>query len=136
MYLTYTDAQRTLRDELRAYFAQLMTPELRTALSEGELEGDAYKEMVRQLGRDGMLGISWPKEYGGQGRDLLDQYIFFDESQRAQVPVPFLTLNTVGPTIAAFGTPEQKDFFLPKILKGDLHFYIGYYEPVAGKDLA
>jgi alkylation response protein AidB-like acyl-CoA dehydrogenase len=136
MYLTYTDAQRELRDELRAYFAQLMTPELRAALSEGELEGSAYKDMVRQLGKDGMLGISWPKEYGGGGRDLLDQYIFFDESQRAQVPIPFLTLNTVGPTIMHLGSQEQKDFFLPKILKGELHFSIGYSEPGAGTDLA
>src|SRR3954451_25022945 len=136
MYLTYTDAQREFRDELRAYFAQLMTPELRAALSEGELEGSAYKEMVRQLGRDGMLGVSWPKEYGGGGRDLLDQYIFFDESQRAQVPIPFLTLNTVGPTIMHLGSEEQKAFFLPKILAGDLHFSIGYSEPGAGTDLA
>lgn len=136
MYLTYTAEQQALRDELRAYFAQLMTPELKASLSEGELEGDAYKEMVRQLGRDGMLGISWPKEYGGQGRDLLDQYIFFDESQRANVPIPFLTLNTVGPTIMQFGTDEQKAFFLPKILKGELHFSIGYSEPQAGTDLA
>ena len=136
MYLTYTDAQREFRDELRAYFAQLMTPELRAALSEGELEGSAYKDLVRQLGKDGMLGVSWPKEYGGGGRDLLDQYIFYDESQRAQVPVPFLTLNTVGPTIMHLGSQEQKDFFLPKILKGELHFSIGYSEPGAGTDLA
>ncbi len=136
MYLTYTDEQRTLRDELRAYFSALMTPERREALSVGELEGPAYKELVRQLGRDGMLGISWPKEYGGQGRNLLDQYIFFDESQRAQVPIPFLTLNTVGPTIMHLGSEEQKAFFLPKILSGDLHFSIGYSEPGAGTDLA
>ena len=95
MFLTYTDEQRALRDELRDYFGALMTPELRASLSQGEMEGEPYREMVRQLGRDGMLGISWPTEYGGQGRDLLDQYIFFDESQRAAVPVPFLTLNTV-----------------------------------------
>ncbi|MCW2672090.1 MAG: putative acyl-CoA dehydrogenase YngJ [Frankiales bacterium] len=136
MFLTYTDAQRQLRDELRAYFSQLMTPALRASLSEGELEGSGYKDLVKQLGKDGMLGISWPKEYGGQGRDLLDQYIFFDESQRAQVPIPFLTLNTVGPTIMHLGSPEQKAFFLPKILKGELHFSIGYSEPGAGTDLA
>ncbi|MDP9182436.1 MAG: acyl-CoA dehydrogenase family protein [Actinomycetota bacterium] len=136
MFLTYTDEQRQLRDELRAYFADLMTPELRASLDAGEMEGNPYREMVRQLGRDGMLGISWPKEYGGQGRDPLDQYIFFDESQRAMVPVPFLTLNTVGPTLMHYGTPEQKDFFLPRILAGELHFSIGYSEPGAGTDLA
>jgi len=136
VFLTYTDEQRQLRDELRAYFAQLMTPELRASLNQGEMEGNPYREMVRQLGRDGMLGISWPKEYGGQGRDPLDQYIFFDESQRAAVPVPFLTLNTVGPTLMHYGTQEQKDFFLPKILAGEIHFSIGYSEPGAGTDLA
>ncbi|MDT7572768.1 MAG: 3-oxocholest-4-en-26-oyl-CoA dehydrogenase alpha subunit, partial [Actinomycetota bacterium] len=136
MYLTYTDEQSALRDELRAYFAQLMTPERVESLSKGELDGPAYKEIVRQLGQDGWLGLAWPTEYGGQGRTLLDQYIFFDESQRAHVPVPFLTTNTVGPTIMAYGTDEQKAFFLPKILKGELHFSIGYSEPGAGTDLA
>jgi alkylation response protein AidB-like acyl-CoA dehydrogenase len=136
VYLTYTEEQSALRDELRAYFAELMTPERVESLSKGELDGPAYKEIVRQLGQDGWLGLAWPKEYGGQGRTLLDQYIFFDESQRAHVPVPFLTTNTVGPTIMAFGTDEQKAFFLPKILKGELHFSIGYSEPGAGTDLA
>ncbi len=136
MYLTYTEAQQGLRDELRAYFAQLMTPERVADLSRGELEGPAYKDLVRQLGQDGWLGIAWPKEYGGQGRDLLDQYIFFDESQRAHVPVPFLTTNTVGPTIMHFGSDAQKEFFLPRILRGELHFSIGYSEPGAGTDLA
>jgi len=136
MYLTYTDEQSALRDELRAYFATLMTPERIESLSKGELDGPAYKEIVRQLGQDGWLGLAWPKEYGGQGRTLLDQYIFFDESQRAHVPVPFLTTNTVGPTIMAYGTEEQKAFFLPRILKGELHFSIGYSEPGAGTDLA
>ncbi|MDP3711047.1 MAG: acyl-CoA dehydrogenase family protein [Mycobacteriales bacterium] len=136
MHLTYTPEQQALKDELRAYFAQLMTPETVAGLSRGELDGPTYKQVVRQLGKDGWLGISWPKEYGGQGRNLLDQYIFFDEAQRAAVPVPFLTTNTVGPTIMAFGTPEQKDYFLPKILAGELHFSIGYSEPGAGTDLA
>jgi alkylation response protein AidB-like acyl-CoA dehydrogenase len=136
MYLTYTPEQQALRDELRTYFAQLMTPERVASLARGELDGPAYKEIVRQLGSDGWLGLAWPQEYGGQGRDLLDQYIFFDESQRAHVPVPFLTTNTVGPTIMAYGSQEQKAFFLPKILTGELHFSIGYSEPGAGTDLA
>jgi alkylation response protein AidB-like acyl-CoA dehydrogenase len=136
MYLTYTEQQSALRDELRAYFATLMTPSRIESLSKGELDGPAYTEIVRQLGQDGWLGLAWPTEYGGQGRTLLDQYIFFDESQRAHVPVPFLTTNTVGPTIMAYGTDEQKAFFLPKILKGELHFSIGYSEPGAGTDLA
>ena len=136
MHLTYTDEQRALRDELREYFGRLMTPERIESLSKGELDGPAYKEIVRQLGADGWLGLAWPEEYGGRGRSLLDQYIFFDESQRAHVPVPFLTTNTVGPTIMAYGSDEQKAYFLPRILQGDLHFSIGYSEPGAGTDLA
>ena len=136
MYLTYTDEQCEFRDRLRAYFAELMTPERVKSLAEGELEGPVYRQLIRQLGQDGWLGLSWPVEYGGQGRDLLDQYIFFDESQRAGVPVPFLTVNTIGPTIMAFGTEAQKAFFLPRIQRGELHFSIGYSEPGAGTDLA
>jgi len=62
--------------------------------------------------------------------------VFFDESMRAGAPVPMLTINTVGPTIMQFGTDEQKDEFLPRILKGEIHFCIGYTEPGAGTDLA
>jgi alkylation response protein AidB-like acyl-CoA dehydrogenase len=82
------------------------------------------------------LGIGWPKEFGGQGRPPSDQFIFFDEAQRAVAPIPFVTLNTVGPTIIQFGTDEQKERFLPGILAGELNFAIGYTEPEAGTDLA
>src|SRR5208337_4608076 len=73
---------------------------------------------------------------GGQGRGPIEQFIFFDESMRAGAPVPMLTINTVGPTIMNFGTQEQKEFFLPKILAGEIHFCIGYTEPNSGTDLA
>ena len=92
--------------------------------------------MIRQLGTDGWLGIGWPKEYGGQARSMVEQLIFTDEAAVAGVPIPYLTLNTVGPTIMRFGTDEQKDYFLPRILAGDLHFSIGYSEPGSGTDLA
>ncbi len=67
---------------------------------------------------------------------MTDQLIFTDEAAVAGVPVPFLTINTVGPTIMRFGTDAQKSFFLPKIAAGELHFSIGYSEPEAGTDLA
>jgi 3-oxocholest-4-en-26-oyl-CoA dehydrogenase alpha subunit len=139
MHIGFTAEQEQLRQRLRDYFAELMTPELRTALasSSGEYgDGDAYKQVVRQLGRDGWLAIGWPAEYGGQDRSVLDQLIFTDEAAIAGVPVPFLTINTVGPTIMRFGTPEQKQRFLPAIAAGELHFSIGYSEPGAGTDLA
>ena len=66
----------------------------------------------------------------------MDQLIFTDEAAVAGAPVPFLTINSVAPTIMAFGTEEQRKFFLPKIAAGELHFAIGYSEPSAGTDLA
>ncbi|OXM66542.1 MULTISPECIES: acyl-CoA dehydrogenase family protein [Amycolatopsis] len=139
MRISYTPDQEELRGELRDYFARLMTPERREALTGdgGEYgDGKAYKEIVRELGRDGWLAIGWPEEYGGQARPMLDQLIFTDEAAVAGVPVPFLTVNTIGPTIMRFGTPEQKTFYLPRIAAGELHFSIGYSEPEAGTDLA
>jgi alkylation response protein AidB-like acyl-CoA dehydrogenase len=137
MELELSADQLTLQRELRDYFARLMTPERRTALGSGnEAFGPAYRDVVRQMGTDGWLGVGWPTEYGGQGRSPLEQYIFFDEAQRAGVPVPLVTLNTVGPTLMRFGSDEQKTYFLPRILAGELHFAIGYSEPGSGTDLA
>jgi 3-oxocholest-4-en-26-oyl-CoA dehydrogenase alpha subunit len=137
MELELSAEQRALQQELRAYFEGLMTPERRARLGSGaEAAGPAYRDVVRQMGVDGWLGVGWPKEYGGQGRSPLEQYIFFDEAQRAGAPIPLVTLNTVGPTLMRFGNEEQKAFFLPRILAGELHFAIGYSEPGAGTDLA
>jgi alkylation response protein AidB-like acyl-CoA dehydrogenase len=136
MFLEYTPDQQALRKELREYFARLLTPEVRAELGEPGEGGPHFREVVRQMGRDGWLGIGWPKEYGGQGRPATDQYIFFDEVQRAGAPFPFVTLNTVGPTIMRYGSEKQKAHFLPGILAGEIHFAIGYTEPEAGTDLA
>ena len=136
MQIAYTPEQERLRAELRAYFAELMTPEVAEECSRGETGGPACLDAVRKMGRDGWLGIGWPKEYGGQGKGDVEQFIFSDEAWRAGAPIPFLTINTVGKTIMQFGSQEQKDFFLPKILAGELHFSIGYTEPSAGTDLA
>jgi alkylation response protein AidB-like acyl-CoA dehydrogenase len=138
MFISYTPEQESLRSELRDYFATLMTPERRAALQNGGDYGDGvtYLEVVRQMGKDGWLTLGWPVEYGGKGGSMLDQLIFTDEAAVAGAPVPFLTINTVGPTIMRYGTEEQKAFFLPKIASGELHFAIGYSEPGAGTDLA
>jgi len=139
VHLTYTPEQEKLRSELREYFAALMTPERRAALARTAADygdGSAYRETVRQLGADGWLTLSWPATYGGRDATVTDQLIFTDEAAVAGVPVPFLTINTVGPTIMRFGTDEQKSFYLPRIAAGELHFSIGYSEPEAGTDLA
>jgi alkylation response protein AidB-like acyl-CoA dehydrogenase len=139
MRIGYTHEQEELRRELRAYFAKLMTPERVAALSSSDGEvgsGNVYRETVAQMGKDGWLTLNWPSEFGGQGRTPMDSLIFTDEAAIAGAPVPFLTINSVAPTIMAFGTDEQKKFFLPKIAAGELHFAIGYSEPGAGTDLA
>src|ERR1700751_2127983 len=139
MRISYTPEQEELRRELRSYFAKLITPERREALSStsGEVGvGNVYRETVAQMGKDGCLTLNWPKEHGAKDRSPMDPLIFTDEAAIAGAPVPFLTINSVAPTIMAFGTEEQKKFFLPKIAAGDLPFSIGYSEPGAGTDLA
>ncbi|MBF6556058.1 MAG: acyl-CoA dehydrogenase family protein [Acidimicrobiales bacterium] len=136
MEIGYTEEQEGLRTRLRDYYTDLLTPEVEAQLVDSHGIGPNMRRVVKQMAEDGWLGIGWPTEYGGQGRSAIEQYIFFDESMRAGAPVPMLTINTVGPTIMQFGTPEQKQFFLPKILAGDIHFCIGYTEPESGTDLA
>jgi alkylation response protein AidB-like acyl-CoA dehydrogenase len=101
-----------------------------------ERHGPVFREIVRRMGRDGRLGVGWPVEYGGQGFGGIEQHLFVDEASRADVQLPSVTLQTVGPTLQQYGTEEQKSFFLPKILAGEIHFAIGYTEPEAGTDLA
>lgn len=136
MNLEETPEQSALRQELRTYFAELLPPEKRRVAGEQGVGGEHFREIVRLLGKDGWLGIGWPVEFGGQGRSAEDQFVFFDEVQRAGLPFPFVTVNTVGPTLMKFGTEEQKERFLPGILAGEIVFAIGYTEPEAGTDLA
>lgn len=135
MFIDLTSEQRKLRDDLRAYFADLVTPEESAEMLVNR-HGDAYRAVVRRMGHDGWLGVGWPKEYGGHGYGPVEQQIFYNEASRADVPLPLVTLLTVGPTLQKFGTQEQKEKFLPGILSGDIHFAIGYSEPEAGTDLA
>lgn len=136
MHLNYTPAQQALREQIRAYIGEIMTPELTKELIDTHGGGPLYMEAVRKLGRDGWLGIGYPKSVGGQEAGPIEQFIFFDEVQATGFPAPILTLNTVGPMILHNATEEQKAFFLPQILRGECHFSIGYTEPGSGTDLA
>jgi 3-oxo-4-pregnene-20-carboxyl-CoA dehydrogenase beta subunit len=135
MLIDLTPGQRALRDELREYFAACLTADDRAKLADDPF-GEVYMAHCRRLGRDGKLGLGWPKEYGGGGHGPLEQQIFANEIARAGVPYPIITLQTVGPTLMQYGTERQKDEFLPRILAGECHFAIGYSEPGAGTDLA
>ncbi len=135
MFIELTERQAALRDELRCYFAGLLSPAERAELLT-ERHGTVYRDVVRRMGRDGWLGVGWPTAYGGRGFGQVEQQIFADEAARADVPLPAVTLQTVGPVLQAHGTDWQKEFFLPRILAGEVHFAIGYTEPEAGTDLA
>ena len=136
MYIDYTPEQHTLARELRAYIDELVTEDVLAEVTGSEGGGPLYRKCMEKMGVDGWLGIGWPTEYGGQDRSAVEQFIFFDEIQRAGFPIPFLTLGTVGPTLMKFGTDQQRNAILPGILAGKIHFSIGYSEPGAGTDLA
>jgi 3-oxo-4-pregnene-20-carboxyl-CoA dehydrogenase beta subunit len=135
MQIELTDEQRALQFRLRDYFANLMTAHERGEMTT-QRHGSVFRGIVRRMGEDGWLGVGWPVEYGGHGFGPIEQQIFVNEAARADVQLPSVTLQTVGPTLQAFGTPEQKRRFLPRILAGDVHFAIGYSEPDARTDLA
>jgi 3-oxocholest-4-en-26-oyl-CoA dehydrogenase alpha subunit len=137
MRLAYTPEQEKFRDEVRDYYRQLLTPDMRAAFAGVEEDdGQHYREAIRQLGKDGWLTVSWPPEYGGRGLSPMESYIFFEETQLAGVTIPHLTTNSVGPTLMRYGTQEQRERYLPGIAAGEIHFSIGYSEPGAGTDLA
>ncbi|MFD3810021.1 acyl-CoA dehydrogenase family protein [Rhodococcus sp. NPDC058639] len=135
MFIDLTDDQRALQAELRSYFSNLVSAD-EAAIMRTERHGPTYREVVRRMGKDGWLGVGWPVEFGGHGFGDVEQQIFANEAMRADVPLPGVTLQTVGPTLQVYGTDEQKRKFLPAILAGEVHFAIGYSEPEAGTDLA
>ncbi len=135
MFIDLTEEQHALRARLRTYLAEVLPPAERAILLR-ERHGLVYRELIRRLGRDGWLGLGFPTRFGGGGLGPVEQQIFVNEAARADVPLPAVTLQTVAPTLLAHGSPEQQEFFLPRILAGELHFAIGYTEPEAGTDLA
>jgi alkylation response protein AidB-like acyl-CoA dehydrogenase len=135
MFIDLTPEQIELRDTLRGYFAGLLSPAQRAELLT-ERHGAVYRDVVRRMGRDGWLGVGWPRAYGGRGFGQVEQQVFVNEAARADIPLPAVTLQTVGPVLQEHGTAWQREFFLPRILAGEVHFAIGYTEPDAGTDLA
>ncbi len=137
MELDLTTEHRQFRDELRGYFADMMTDTLTRELSGGwEGGGPEFRKAMKRMGADGLLGLAWPKRYGGQERTPIEQFIFADEVQAVGFPLPFLTLNAIGPVLREFGSEEQRQYFCSKILAGEMFISVGYSEPSAGTDLA
>ena len=133
--LELSEAQRAFKAETRHYFSGLASHNEHREIGL-DRHGDVYQRVVRQMGEDGKMGVGWPKEYGGHGLGEIEQTIFANEAQYADVHLPAVTLQTVGPTLIKYGSEKQKDLFLKRILAGDVHFAIGYSEPDAGTDLA
>ena len=133
--LELSRAQRAFKAELRDYFTGLADHNEHREMGL-DRHGEIYQRVVRQMGEDGWMGVGWPNEYGGHGLGEIEQTIFANEAQYADVHLPAVTLQTVGPTLIRYGSEKQKDLFLKRILAGDVHFAIGYSEPDAGTDLA
>jgi len=125
-----------LRAEIRAFLADERTRGGFTPSYEGW--GKFSPEFSRALGARGWLGMTWPKQYGGQARSPLERYVLIEEMLAAGAPVRahWVADRQSGPTILRFGTEEQKQTFLPRIAKGECYFCIGMSEPDSGSDLA
>ena len=139
MLVEFSKKQIKLREELREYFLALMTNDLKVELSNESTKsggGPLFKKTLKQIGQDGWIGLSWPKKYGGKEATPLDQYIFTEEVMRSGFPYPFLTTDSVGPTIAEHANQKVKDEIIPRILQGEIVIAIGYSESDAGTDLA
>ncbi|BBZ05318.1 acyl-CoA dehydrogenase [Mycolicibacterium chitae] len=140
MDLEWSERDRAFRDEVRAFLDDKLTPDLRAA---GRLMTSVYADheasMAWQaiLHERGWAAPAWPVEYGGCDWTLTQHYIFSRESQLAGAPsLSPMGIKMVAHAIIRFGTEEQKAFFLPRILTGEVFFCQGYSEPESGSDLA
>ncbi|MEH6590972.1 MAG: acyl-CoA dehydrogenase family protein [Halioglobus sp.] len=138
MNITLTPEQLSLRDDIRRYMTELMTPALVGELTGEQREGGGpqHRKALKQMGSDGWVVRSWPKEYGGKDAGPIEQYIFCDEVIRAGFPYPFLTTDGVGPVLADVASEEIRNEIVDPILRGECVIAIGYSEPAAGTDLA
>ena len=136
MYVGLSKEHEALRNELRAYYDNLLTPEVEEDLRKGEGVGPVSKAVWKQMAADGWAGVGWPKEWGGQGLTPIEQFVFFDESMRAGAPCRCSRSTRSRRRSCGTAREEQKQFYVPKILNGEIHFAIGYTEPDAGTDLA
>jgi alkylation response protein AidB-like acyl-CoA dehydrogenase len=138
MDLTYTGDDLAFRDQVRAFLEAELPADLRHKVSNHlRLHKDDYVRWHRILARQGWVAPGWPREYGGPGWTPVQRHIFEEECARAGTPpvLPF-GVNMVAPVIMAFGSEEQKAYYLPRILSCEDWWCQGYSEPGAGSDLA
>jgi alkylation response protein AidB-like acyl-CoA dehydrogenase len=138
MDLTYTGDDLAFRDQVRAFLEAELPADLRHKVHNHlRLHKDDYVRWHRILARQGWVAPGWPREYGGPGWTPVQRHVFEEECARAGTPpvLPF-GVNMVAPVIMAFGSQEQKDYYLPRILACEDWWCQGYSEPGAGSDLA
>ncbi len=144
MDFQYTPEQDAFRLRVRSWLAEHLPSELKVedAMDERVAPNreifDKRMAWHKQLYQAGWIGLAWPKEYGGQGAELMEQIIYNEEYAHARAPIlpGYVGLGLAGPTIAQWGSEEQKQDFLPRILQGELVWCQGYSEPGSGSDLA
>ncbi|MBD3650279.1 MAG: acyl-CoA dehydrogenase family protein, partial [Alcanivorax sp.] len=138
MDINYTAEERAFRDEVRTFLNEKLPKDISSKVKEHKRLGK--EDTIRWqkiLNEQGWLALHWPKEYGGTGWSPIQKHIFEEECAEAGAPtvLPF-GVNMVAPVIIKFGTQEQKDYYLPRILRSDDWWCQGYSEPGAGSDLA
>jgi 3-oxocholest-4-en-26-oyl-CoA dehydrogenase alpha subunit len=137
MDFSLTPEQEQFKKQVRDFIQEHLTPQLREEVERLHWSiGPLGKRFVRLMGQQGWLGVGWPREYGGQGRGAIEQWLFLEEIDLENLPTGGLTLSSAGPTLMRVGSEEQKREYLPGILSGEIEFAIGYTEPDAGSDLA
>src|SRR2546421_602737 len=140
MNFDFTEQETEFRDRLRAW----LDGNAPALLADGPQYADPEKRWDRAmrwhraLHQSGWVGIYWPKQYGGRGASLIEQYIYEQEMDRIGGPgtINPVGLNIAGPTLMQWGTEEMKQRYLPPILSGDEIWCQGYSEPGAGSDVA
>lgn len=138
MDMSFKAEDQAFRREVRSWIEEAMPPHLQEkAENGGGYTPEETREWHRILYRKGWIAPHWPQEHGGTGWDATKRFIFSEETVRANTPTPSgFGLTMVGPLLIQFGTEEQKQRFLPKILSGEEYWCQGYSEPNAGSDLA
>ncbi|USK60200.1 acyl-CoA dehydrogenase family protein [Peribacillus asahii] len=133
----FTDEQEQFRLEVRAFLQEHLAKGTFKTKCDSWLSGSdpAFSKLI---GEQGWIGLTWPKKYGGQERSTIDRYILTEEFLAVGAPVAahWFADRQTGPLLMRFGTEEQREFFLPKIVKGECYFGIGLSEPNSGSDLA
>lgn len=133
----FTQEQEQFRLDVRTFLQDELAKGTFTPKCDSWLSGDD-PEFSKLIGQNGWIGLTWPKKYGGQERSTIDRYILTEEFLAVGAPVAahWFADRQTGPLLLRYGTEEQREYFLPKIVKGECYFGIGLSEPNSGSDLA